>query len=162
VEHTLKSGYTILFDAVDADLFYSFSICTQKSINSYTRYVRCRDKTSRSYVGLLHRLIMKTPDDLVVDHINGNGLDNRRTNLRNVINCRNQWNRRRSVNKTKGVYFRHDRLKWVARITVKNEVIHLGYFDTETEASLARSKAEEKYYGEYAGLGTEIPGDFRL
>lgn len=94
---------------------------------------------------LLHRVITGAKPGDVVDHINGNTLDNRKGNLRitdNKNNCRN--------NKGKGVSFRADRNKWRAYITVDRKQISLGLFDTEEEALVARKGGELEYYGEYS------------
>ena len=89
---------------------------------------------------LLHRLIMGCPDDMVVDHINGNGLDNRRENLRIVTKGQNNFNCVKYDNKTsiyKGVTYKKDRNRWYARgRSLQGQTFHLGYFLTEVEAAL--------------------------
>lgn len=94
---------------------------------------------------LLHRLIMACPDHLIVDHINGDGLDNRKENLRIVTKSQNNYNSASSPNNTskyKGVYWKADRSKWGARarcILTKSSV-HIGYYNTEQEAALAYNR----------------------
>lgn len=90
----------------------------------------------------LHRLIAKTPDGLVTDHINGNTLDNRKNNLRA---CSHRANIRNSP-KAKGISWLPKRNKWLAQITVKRKNIFLGHFKTEKEALAARRLAVEKYW----------------
>lgn len=100
---------------------------------------------------LLHRLIMK-PKDEIVDHINGDRLDNRKENLRLVTNQQNQFNQHndgRGSNPRKGVSYRKDRKKWRAYINIDEKQINLGMFLTEEEAIKAREEAEIKYFGEY-------------
>ena len=90
----------------------------------------------------MHRVIVNPPDDMQVDHINGNKLDNRRCNLRIVTQQQNQFNRTRA----KG-YCWHKRInKWQAKICINYKYIHLGYFDTEEQARLAYLQAKEKYH----------------
>lgn len=104
----------------------------------------------------LHRYLMNIQDDeLVVDHISGNTLDNRKANLRictiqqNVIN---QGSKRAntSISGVKGVNWDNRKEKWVACIGFDYEKIKLGFFDTIKEAHELRKQAEEKYFGEYA------------
>ena len=89
----------------------------------------------------MHRLIMDCPSDKQVDHINHDGLDNRKENLRIVTNSVNQHNRRG----VKGYQFIGYRNKWKATIMVNYKQMHLGYFDTEEEASAAYQQAKQKY-----------------
>ncbi|MGC4378281.1 MazG nucleotide pyrophosphohydrolase domain-containing protein [Fictibacillus sp. Mic-4] len=107
----------------------------------------------------MHRVIANTPDDMVTDHINGNTLDNRKINLRNVTKIQNTWNARKTASAKsnfKGVQY-HKRTedifgKWKARIQVNKRTINLGYFHSEIQAALAYNKAAEKYHGEFAVL----------
>jgi hypothetical protein len=77
-----------------------------------------------------------------IDHINQNPLDNRIENLRVVSHTQNVWNR----NYGKGVSYKININKWIARITVNKRTIHLGSFATEDEAKQAYLSAKEKYH----------------
>lgn len=86
---------------------------------------------------LMHRVILGVTDrNLIVDHINGNGLDNRKENLRIVSKATNSQNRQRSRinNRCPGVFWVEARKKWFARITHNYKIIHLGCFIEEDEA----------------------------
>ena len=87
-----------------------------------------------------------------VDHINGNGLDNRRSNLRPCSRLQNSWNKKIQTNNNSGVtgvgVERPGR--WYARIRVNKFRFRLGYFHTKESAIAARKAAELKYYGEFA------------
>jgi hypothetical protein len=120
---------------------------------SHTRYVRVVHRATRENLGLLHRLILSPKAHEVVDHINGNGLDNRRENLRAVTQKENQQNRRVTTGRAKGVHFRESRGYWIARITVNGKIIHLGNFVLEEDAIAARLAAEPIYHP-YRGKGT--------
>lgn len=102
----------------------------------------------------IHRLIMGVTDkDIVVDHINHNGLDNRKSNLRictsgqNTCNCLTSKNNKSGH---KGVYWSKERKKWCAQISINNKTKGLGRYDTIEEAIEARKKAAKEYYGEFA------------
>lgn len=104
------------------------------------------------HINLLHRLLMDCPDDKVVDHINHNTLDNRKSNLRICTKYENNKNTRLSKNNTSGttgVYWNKLKNKWQAGIKVNYKQIHLGYFETKEEAIEARKQAEIDYFGEY-------------
>jgi hypothetical protein len=103
----------------------------------------------------MHRLIMDAPKGLVVDHINGNGLDNRRANLRLVTPLQNHWNGRKMENTSsrfKGVCFNKQNKKWVAYINVENKRIYLGNFNSEIDAAKAYDEAAKNYRGVFAKL----------
>jgi HNH endonuclease len=100
-------------------------------------------KNGKQHVIYLHRLLTNCPKDKVVDHINHDTLDNRRSNLRVVSQNVNAFN----CKGNRGVGTRKDINKYRARIMYNGKEIHLGYFDTREEALEARRLAEIKYYG---------------
>ena len=121
------------------------------SIHSkHSPYLKCKINGQRYF---LHNLIMRPPEGLVVDHINGNRRDNRRSNLRVCKPSDNKKNLKQysSSDTPNGVWYRKDRPNkpWGARIWVDNKRIGLGYYKTKEEAIQVRKEAEKKYYGEY-------------
>ena len=102
----------------------------------------------------IHRLIMGVTDkNIIVDHINHNGLDNRKSNLRICTSGQNTCNCLTSKNNKswhKGVYWSKERKKWCAQISINNKTKGLGRYDTIEEAIEAREKAAKEYYGEFA------------
>ena len=101
----------------------------------------------------MHRLVVgvEAGNPLVVDHINGDGLDNRRVNLRLCESAQNTQNSRMYRNNTsgfKGVYLRQG--KWAARISVGGKRIELGSFDNPDDAGEAYTKAAKIHHGEFA------------
>lgn len=104
---------------------------------------------------LMHREIMMTPRELVCDHINRNGLDNRKSNLRNCTARENHLNvgaRKGATSKYKGVYFNRRMKKWAACIKSGDRKIHLGYFKNEIDAARAYDKKAKELFGEFAYL----------
>lgn len=95
----------------------------------------------------MHRLVNKTPDDKITDHINRDTLDNRRVNLRSVNKSQNALNSKLHVkNKTghKGVHWDKARNKWASRIMIDNKEYYIGRFSNLGDAVKARIRAEEK------------------
>lgn len=110
----------------------------------------------------IHRCIMekvigrKLQRGELVDHIDHNGLNNRRNNLRIVNSQQNSWNSRKPIisgnSKHKGVRWLKKKAMWEARLKYNGEYIVLGWFDTELKAAVAYNVGAMKYFGEYACL----------
>lgn len=101
----------------------------------------------------VHRIIIDAAPELQVDHVNHDGLDNRRGNLREVTNGENQANRGVLKNNTTGVtgvYWRKETGKWRAMIGTNKGLLRLGQFADKQAAIAARKDAERKYFGEFA------------
>lgn len=142
----------VIIDKETYDLMYKFNW----SINR--NYVIATINNKR-----LSRIIMKCDDpNLIVDHINGNTLDNRKCNLRIVTEEQNAMNKSPQKNCTSkyiGVCWIKKSLKWSASIYVNGKRLHLGEFDREQDAALARDYATKKYFKECGKLNfPERPG----
>jgi hypothetical protein len=107
----------------------------------------------RQKLVLMHRLILNAPDGLKVDHINGDGLDNRRENLRLATvaeNNRNVGLRSNNTSGIKGVRFHKPHGKWQAQIMIGGCQKHLGYFETAEDARDAYARAAVQFHGHFA------------
>ena len=138
-----------LFALVDAEDY--------ERLKDYKWHVTRRGACGTAYAGrreggrlvLMHRQIMNPPKGMVVDHINGNGVDNRRCNLRICTQKQNVHNSRGRAGKKSrflGVSPLGD--KWLAKVGGQ----YLGVFDDEVEAAKARDRRAREIYGEHAWL----------
>lgn len=102
---------------------------------------------------LLHREVFQAPKGFQVDRVDGDGLNNRKENLRLVSSSENGRNRPAPRNNTsgfKGVSFNKKRALWRADICVDQKQKTLGYFHTPEEAHMAYCRAAERLHGEFA------------
>jgi hypothetical protein len=102
---------------------------------------------------------MNAPKGMIVDHINRNGLDNRKANLRLATiseNCRNRGIRKGASSKFKGVHWCNTRKKWLVGIKLNGHRKHLGSFDNEIKAAKAYDEAAKKYHGQFATLNRDF------
>jgi hypothetical protein len=105
----------------------------------------------------MHRLIVDAEENEIVDHADGNPLNNRRFNLRICTQAQNLANKRKqtykrgaSTSKYKGVYFDKQMKKWRARVTFNKKTIHVGLFVNELDAAKAYDRKAKEVFGEYA------------
>lgn len=157
----LTQGLVAKIDASDAGLVGEHTWWADK---------RSRNRTSQRFTVLtrvdlpdgkwanlkLHRLLMNAPSGLVVDHINGDPLDNRRSNLRicqqgdNARNREGHRLRRLANGRYLGVLAIGK--NWGATICPKGERIYLGLYATAEDAARAYDIAARDHFGEYASL----------
>jgi len=111
-----------------------------------------------NYVGLLHRLLLTAPDNLLVDHINGDRRDNRKENLRLCVaaeNTRNKSIQKNNQSGLKGVSKRGN--YYIARISHNGKPFYLGTYKTKEKAARVYNRAAQKFHGEFARLN-ELEG----
>jgi len=101
----------------------------------------------------MHRAILKAPDGVQVDHIDGNKSNNQRSNLRLCTGAQNHQNVKRSARNTsgfKGVHFHKGAKKWRAQIVANKKRFHLGYFSTAKAAKKAWNAASLELHKEFS------------
>ena len=117
-----------------------------------TFYAVTNDHKNNTHIKM-HRFLLKSKKHEIVDHINGNGLDNQRNNLRNVTSSQNSRNRQKQKNNTsgfKGVSFHKHTSKFQAKIKIGTRQIYLGIYEKAEDAHNAYCSAAVKYFGQYA------------
>jgi hypothetical protein len=132
----------------------------QSPTGSYAaRWQRLNDKNIRKKIWM-HRQIIDIPDNLVCDHINRNGLDNRKANLRPATISQNLSNRPKRRIKTrskyKGLEWDKTQRKWKTRIQHKGRKIYLGSFTNEIDAAKAYDRAAKLYHKDFAVLNFPV------
>ena|SRR5271165_2956198 len=158
IKNRKNQVFKVFLDKKDYNIVKKYSLWIDQK--KQTNYVCLTYKKRHAY---LHRLLLNVINKKVqVDHINGNGLDNRRKNLRSCTRQQNLFNQKitdKNINGYKGVSKNCDKRSntykikpWRARIKFNYESISLGSFKTKKEAALAYNKAALKYYGEFACL----------
>lgn len=138
---------------------YTWHVVGSSSRNK-TRYAQTTIRTGKSRQNIfMHHLILPPADGLITDHIDRNGLNNTRKNLRRVTHSENNLNRSvpRQYKKTKGtdykgVYWNRAAKKWVCEICHDGKKDYLGLFVNALDAARAYNEAALKYHGEFAML----------
>lgn len=144
----LTQGKVAIVDDEDFDWLSQWKWCAA-NFNGYWYAVR-----GHGSLMFMHRVILNPPEGYQCDHINGDGLDNRRANLR-VCDC--SQNAQNQISQTgtsrfKGVSWHKPRGLWQVHIKANDKSINLGYFTSEVEAAKTYNKAAIKYFGEFAYL----------
>lgn len=155
-----KGKYTAIVSPEDADLAEkNWSV----RLSANTQYAGRREWRENKGV-ILHRVILgrllgrELDRKEWVDHIDGNGLNNQRHNLRLADGAQNTWNaRKRRDCELKYIGIMRNTRGWQAQITVRGKRHSLGTYDTQMLAAIAYNHAAVKHRGEYARVN-EIPG----
>lgn len=144
----LTKGFTAIIDAADVPLVEGF-LWKAKTQDGITYAMAGRGSDIR-----MHRVIMSPPADMVIDHIDGDGLNNRRSNLRICTSTENVRNSKKYTKANchspfKGV-IRRPNGKWGAQIMRDGVKVNLGSYSTPELAARAYDMAAREYFGEFA------------
>jgi len=145
----LTKGRFAIVDAADYDWLNQYKWCASASRNRF--FARSAVKGKGIW---MHRLIMNPPAGMVVDHIDGNSLNNKRENLRICTARQNSYNRKGygTASKYKGVHWNKSTKRWVAVIKHYGVSIFLGSFNSEINAAKAYDKKAKELFGEFSYL----------
>lgn len=147
----LTKDYEAVIDVEDAPLVknYNWSVVVRPHV-IYAKRTSLRSMTGKRLTVFLHREIMNAPDHLEVDHINKNGLDNRRSNLRLATRQQNACNQKAHADNRSGIKgVTQSRGRWAAYIQVKGVAKNLGRFPTKEMAHIAYKEASGRLHGEF-------------
>jgi hypothetical protein len=125
-----------------------------ENLNKYSWNIHPQGYATR-FMKRMHRVIMNCPQGMVIDHINGDKLDNRKENLRICTQLENSRNKRSFPKNTsgyRGVSFDKNKGKFRAFIWVNGKNKSLGYFKNAIEASKVYIEANKKYFGKFGGI----------
>ncbi len=151
----LTKGQVTVVDAVEYARLMRwnwFVITSTKTTTCYAARIE-RTASGKNRLILMHRFIAGTTGD--VDHRDGDGLNNRRTNLRPCTDIQNGGNQKIAKNNTsgfKGVSWHKPTGKWIAHVYINRKQVHLGLFADKIDAARAYNLAAVEHFGDFARL----------
>jgi hypothetical protein len=155
----LSQGFVAIVDDVDFDALAGFTWLAHRSRRTVYAHRWQYDANGARQRIIMHRVLLGAPSGVQVDHRNGDGLDNRRENLRLARNGENAINWQRTYPKSsrfRGVSWCRKSGVWIASIRARRtgnpNTVHLGTFTDEVEAAKAYDLAALQHHGDFAVL----------
>lgn len=153
----LNKGLTAVIDAIDGDLCaFAWNLSTRKRYEYFYAQAYIHPRNQLMHCIIFERMIGRPlQKGELVDHIDRDGLNNRRSNLRLATTSQNMQNRPRQKNNSsgyKGVTFHKKRGEWRAKISVNGVTNNLGIFSSPEAAARAYDAAAREHFGEFAYL----------
>lgn len=151
----LTQGQAAVIDTADLALVSPYAWYAMKAPRTWYAAVDVYVPGDTHITLLMHRIILGDEAGAGVDHADGDGLNNRRSNLRPATPTQNGGNQQRSRNNTSGfkgvAWYKRDR-RWIAYIREAGRLRYLGYFNTAEDGARAYDAAAVRIHGEYARL----------
>lgn len=157
----LGHGKAAIVDDEDFEYLSQYRWFLQSTKELYVQRHNNEKKRGKIY---MHREILRCLPGVMIDHINGNSLDNRKCNLRAATNSQNMANQpkqKRNLCRFKGICVDKKNGGWRAQISINGETKNLGHFLDDESAARAYNDAARKQFGEYARLN-EFPDVARI
>mgnify|MGYP001400238116 CR=1 FL=1 len=161
-EIKLTQGYVALVDDEDFENISKYVWCTSKWNNSIYAVTNICDQDGKRKTLKMHRLILNLKVGQECDHMDHNGINNQKSNLRHVTHQQNLSNTRKQrtahngmcSSKYKGV--KKHKGKWVSQIQLNYQQIYIGIFISEEEAARAYDIKARELFGEYSNLNFPV------
>ena len=155
----------VKFNNIDAEFVTDLDIWNDSGASEFCwmysdGYAVTNIPNSRKIVSFHRYAFTGCPDGLVIDHINGNRLDNRKENIRFVTIQQNNQNRSARYDNPSGhvgVVWNKEKNMWRAQIGIGKKTYHLGYFTEIVDAVEARKQGEIDFFGDYRRMETGGP-----
>jgi len=155
----LTQGKFAIVDAEDYDWLVQYKWHCRHNRNKFYAY---RNKARKTIS--MHRQLIGDTNALLVDHIDGNGLNNRKSNLRICTAAQNTYNkhpRSNSHSRYKGLTWHKRNKRWEVQIIKSSKRTFIGSFDNELNAAMAYDRKAEQLFGEFAYLNFPQLAEFR-
>lgn len=153
-ELALSNGYSVIVDECDYEWLSQYRWYAKKNGNKWYAARGTRLPGGKKPTLWMHRAILEASKGVQVDHVDGNSLNNSRSNLRLCSPQQNTFNRQAIIGSShfKGVSFDTRQNRWKASVTVDKKTKTIGYFIEEVAAARAYDQAARLRFGEFAWL----------
>jgi len=151
----LSRNMDALVDDEDYEMLSKYKWYATKGANTYYAIRHNPRNKEKQTLTLMHRFILNVPDGMVTDHIDQDGLNNQKHNLRICTRTQNNRNMKLYNSNTsgyRGVYYDNRVNKWYSHIQVNGVALHIGMYFTKEDAAMAYNDAAIKHHGDFASL----------